>query len=337
MDNNNKNTSAPKLITLRSADKLPRGIICDKGFRILGTPLAFRGSPNPGLLFCSDLDMTVPRGTKRVLGTSLSMLALSAKRKKLDSIAVSYDRLFKLGNMDLRLLPSGMGAGAAMLEIVFKNKSILYTSGFRMAPSLSGEQAAPVPCDILLIDFPALPRKTPAPKTVRAQLLKWCKESQQNNIAAAILCGNHTSLFDTITVCKQLKCPIVAHRTVYNLLRDTGFQTTSTHQVSRLGKQWPTDGVVIMMHNHFDRSPFSQNTKIPKCYCGRADSAPEALPLFQLGAHEHIGGLVKFAKDCAAHTVAISPIGTEQTAEALKKANFKVVYSKTPQQLKLPL
>ncbi|MBN2340213.1 MAG: hypothetical protein JXX29_23120 [Deltaproteobacteria bacterium] len=318
---------------------MPRGIICDRGFKILGTPLAFKNAKNPGLLFYADLDMTIPRGTKRVIGTALVMNALNAKHRNIDAIAVGYDRMFKLGNMELKLLPSGMGPGTALLEIKFKNKSILYTAGLRSAKSLSGEQVQPVHSDILLVDYAVSEHKSPAPKTAKAELLKWIHSHRaaESGIAPALMCGNRTSVFEALAAVADLDEPVIAHRSVYNLLRDTGVPFLAKHAISRMERKWPIRGIVLLMHSTFAGGRYRTDHQIPRCFCGPHSLAPPDAMHIPFGEREHVRGLIKFAKQCNVHTVAISSIANEHTAAAFRKAGFDVFYSKIPEQLTLPL
>lgn len=325
--------SSAKLISLRSPDKLPRSIIYDGGFKILGTPLAFKGAKNPGLLFYSDMDMPIPRGTRRIIGTSEAMNTLATRKRKIDAIAVGYERMFKLGRMDLRLLPSGMGPGSSLLQISVRDTTILYCSGVQRAKSLSGLQADTPKCDIILLDFDIPTSRPPASKTSKSNLQKWIQSNNQPQRAAAVCCASANALFEAHAALATDAKTIVAHHGAYQLLKNT----SQFHNIRRLGASWPKDGIVLGLYKSFEKMRFATHDDIPKCYCGPTQDSPTDMPVFRFGEPEHMAGLLDFSRSCNAHTVAISPRGKKQTALAFKKAGFTVYFSPKPTQLKLPL
>ncbi|MBN2714268.1 MAG: hypothetical protein JXX14_00355 [Deltaproteobacteria bacterium] len=336
MNQKNNTLQTDTVISVRSADRMPRSIVFDGGFKILGTPLAFKGCRHPGLLFISELNMKIPPGTRRVIGSETAIGAMGHRKKRLDTIAVSWDRLFKLGKMDLRLLPSGMGPGASLLEIKYRDRIILYCSGLRTAQPLSGAPLPVTACDILLLDFNIATFKSPAPRTLKPQFLTWQK-AHSNNFATAVLCDTAPSVFDVLHTVEDTAMPVLAHSTIYNLLRETAIAENKKLTVRRLGKQWPTTGLVISGSRAFFKSAHAKNAGIPVCICGPKESSPDNLNAFPFGVSEHLAGLVQFAKKCGAGTVAISPTGGETAADAFIKAGFDVHYSRAPRQLKLPL
>ena len=329
-------SAAGNVISLRSADKMPRSIIFEGGFRILGTPLAFKGCRNPGLLFVSEIDMKIPAGTKRIIGTEVAVGGPGRRLKRLDAIGVSYDRLFKLGKMDLRLQPSGMGPGASMLEIKYNNKKIVYCSGLRTAVPLSGYSVSSNKCDILLFDFEITSQKNPAPRTLKSQLLAW-HNVHSENMTAVYACDSATAAFDVVDSFADAAQMLYAQSTVYNLLRSAAISTHKKLTVKKLGKNWPASGAVLTNSRAFPLPRFPEASIASACFCGNENLAPRGLPVFPMGMPEHLAGLIQFARKCGAHTVAISPAGGESAAAAFKKAGFDVVYSRVPHQLKLPL
>ncbi|MBN2530866.1 MAG: hypothetical protein JXR76_31055 [Deltaproteobacteria bacterium] len=328
-----------RVISIRSADRLPRSIVFDRGFKIIGTPLAFRGSRNPGLLFFSDLNMKVPAGTKRLIGTNTVVGSLGSRMQRMDAIAVSYDRSFKLGKMDLRLLPSGMGPGASLLEITYNNRRIIYSSGLRTTTPLMGESIPEIKCEILLIDFEMPETKPPAPRTIKPRLIEWYNTnvSKVSNISPVVLCDSAPALFDAFAVFSEIPDALFAHSSSYNILRHTSMQTNHSHRIKRLSREWPKSGVVFGTSQWFYRSAHHKNEAILRCYCGPDVRIPIDTSAFRLGEPEHVGGLVQFAKKCGARTVALSPSAGDVCAAAFRKAGFDVYFSRIPKQLKLPL
>ena len=114
-----------ELMQPRAIDRWPRGIACDGGFKLLGTPLGFKGSNHPGLLFYSSIDETVPLQGQRILATPFAAAAIGASARGLDALVLDYERKVRLGRMDIRLLSSGLGPGSALLEIGFQERRIL--------------------------------------------------------------------------------------------------------------------------------------------------------------------------------------------------------------------
>ena len=317
---------------MRGADRLPRGIVCDGGFKLLGTPLAFSGAKSPGLLFYSHLDQPLPRSTKRIIGTSFLMSAVRARKHQMDMLAVDYDRLFRLGRMDLRLLPAGLGPGSAMLEIRFEGRKILYCGGLRVAKPLSGEAVAAPRCDLLLLDASPTLGRLVAPRTVRREFLEWVAARERRQVASAVVCDSRAAVYDVVSSVGRLPVPVHAHRSTYEMLRDTGYLGVGPDHILRLERSWPTGGLVLFSR----RAWTSMREKVPGdvCFIGAPRNGEVS---FGFGLGEGPRGLLAFARSTGATAVALGPRCGEAVAEVFQRAGFNAISSKRPVQLPLAL
>ncbi len=333
MDENRHIGETKELIDIQAVDRLPRGVICDGGFKLTGTPLAFVGARNPGLLFCAHLDQAVPLNAPRLIGTGLVMAALRSGRRHVDTLAVDYDRPFRLGRMDLRLLPAGWGPGSAMLEIRVQGRTIVFCGGLRVSQPLSGEPSVNVHCDLLLLDAVSRPERTMAPRTVKKQFVRWVME-QQSAIAVAVVCDCRTALYDVVSILSELPVPVHAHRSAYEMLRDTGALVSGSGAILRQESLWPASGVVLFLRHAFQVSRFRTRADVRVC---RAGAVGDDSDQFAFCAPESAREYVAFARRTGASAIMLGPGCSPDMVEAFARSSLPVHRCHQPVQLPLGL
>jgi hypothetical protein len=302
----------------------------------MGTPLAFAGVKKPDLLFCSHMDQRLPRNTRRVLGSSLMLQALNPGRKDMDVLAIDYNRVLTFGRMDLRLLPAGLSPGAAMLEINYNNATIIYCNALELAHPVAGEKAADVKCDMLLLDTPVSQIKSPAPSTVKRQFLKWVDSLDRSAGAAAVICARRSDVFNITASLSNNKIQVYAHRTVFEMLRNTGYLAVGGGDVSKLGSKWPAEGLVLLPQKAWNSTQKWKSIVSGVCAAGEGCTGGGIDAEFIFAEARTEKELVAFAKSTGTEIVALGSGFTPSNAAVFKKAGFKVYYSRKPIQLPLP-
>lgn len=326
-----------ELIEPRANDRLPRGIACEGGFRLLGTPLGFRGSAHPGLLFYSGLDDPPPGGGQRLLATPFAAAAIDAAGRDMDVLALDYERTVRLGRMDIRLLPSGLGPGSALLEVSFRDRRILYCGAVRAGAPLLGPAAAETACDLLLLDAaPAAPRGV-APRTAAHRLEAAIRAALAEGGVAEIACGTRSAALEAASVAGQIDAPLVAHRPIFEMLRRVERFGLSFPNLRRLEQDWPRAGMVLRGEHSPAPAPGKGDpvraVRVGPAF-GGGGSAGQSI---RLAEGEGRRGLVAFALGTGAGQIAVGPACDAETAAALERSGAAVCRVSRPTQIPLPL
>jgi hypothetical protein len=325
-----------ELMQPRPIDRWPRGIACDGGFRLLGTPLGFAGSTHPGLLFYSGVDDAVPLQGQRILATPFAAAAIGAALRGLDALVLDYERKVRLGRMDIRLLSSGLGPGSAALEIGFQERRILYCGAVRTATPLLGLPANPASCDLLLLDVaPAAPRGI-APRTAARRLDAAVRGALAEGAVAAVACGSRTAAIEAAHVLGQIDAPLLACRPIFEMLRRVEKFGLACPKLRRLEQTWPSSGAVLH-YAHLLPASIRGATSTRVIHVGPMTAGSPSAAAVRLGEGADRPELVEFALRTGADHVALGPRCDAQTAAMLEKAGAHVYRVHDPTQIPLPL
>ncbi|MBW2278199.1 MAG: hypothetical protein JRF63_11945 [Deltaproteobacteria bacterium] len=322
------------LISPAAIDRWPRGVSCEGGFRLLGTPLGFTGSSNPGLLFIANVDDPAPRINQRILATPFAAAAIGSEKRDLDALTLGFGRKIRLGRMDISLVPAGLDPGSAQLEIGFKDRRIVYCGGVRLKAPLFAPQIEITPCDLLLLDsVPAEPRPG-SPKRVAAKLGSWISAQLDAGRGPSVVCGSGGAALDVAWTLSRLDVPTRACRPLFEMIRRVERYGLPFPHLRRLEQSFPGSGVLL----HLDRLWPSGRRRGPVAYAGPGREQPTwADVAFRLGESEDRPGLVAYVKETGASKVALGPRCDETTATMLANAGVSVHRVGHPTQIPLPL
>ncbi|MCU0664175.1 MAG: hypothetical protein MUC50_17835 [Myxococcota bacterium] len=322
-----------------ASDRWPRGISYDGGFRILGTPLGFGKARDAGLMFLPHADAPIPRRGSRVLTTPVCAAAIDASRRGLDALTLGYDRRIRLGRMDLRLVPAGLGPGSAMLEVSFKDRTILYCGGLRTGRPLSAPAVENQSCDLVLLDIPTAEPKPPSPQRTADRLFTWVASTLAKTQVAIVACGTMAAALEVLWVLREGCLDVRAHRPVFECSRRLSTQGLAMPPLHRLDRSWPGTGVVLYMADAWKRAPLRET--VPRgsvAFAGSGRAVPAFASIsFRLGEPEDRPGLVSFVLSTGARQVALGPKADPILSDALAKAGIEVFRVSSPTQMALPL
>jgi hypothetical protein len=326
------------LIAPAAIDRWPRGVSCEGGFRLLGTPLGFHGSLRPGLLFLSSTDDRVPRNDQRVITTPFTAAAVGAEERDLDALTLGFGRKIRLGRMDISLQPAGLDPGAAQLEIGFKDRHIVYCGGIRLTAPLLAPAAEVARCDLLLLDVePAEPRPT-SPRRSGKKLAEWLAAELDRRRRPAVVCGSRSAALDTAFALSRLGAPVRACRPLFEMLRRVEHLGLSVPDLCRLEQSWPEAGVTLHYASLWPRATKSRAYKGPVAYVGPGRAKPKwAKASFRLGEGEDRPGLISYVKQTGTSKVALGPRCDQATAAMLARAGVTVYRVDRPTQIPLPI
>jgi len=289
--------SRGSLISPAAIDRWPRGVSCEGGFKLLGTPLGFSGSSRPGLLFVASADDPIPRGDQRILATPFAAAAVATQDRDLDALTLGFGRKIRLGRMDIRLLPAGLDPGSSQLEIGFRDRRIIFCGGVRLTAPLFAPPAETAPCDLLLLDVaPAEPRP-PSPKRTAKALARWISEKSADGRPCAVVCGSRGAALDAARVATGLDAPLRASRPLFEMLRRLEHLGLHAPRLRRLEQSWPAEGIVLHLAELWPRTAAARSFRGRVAYAGPGRAAPDwSDAAFRLGEGEDRPGLVSYVK-----------------------------------------
>jgi hypothetical protein len=326
-----------KIIRPAAIDRWPRGIACESSFRILGTPIGFGNARGASLRFLAHVDEPVPQRNSRILTSPFLARAVDAEQRGLDALTLGYDRKIRLGRLDIRLLPSGYGPGAAQLEVSFKDRKIVFSRGVRLTEPLFSPPVEFSKCDLLLLDISPADSKPPSPRRISAQIRDWVAEVRSLNRFPVLLAGSFSAALDTAWTLRQLDIEVRACRSIYEMLQRTEEYGCSMPGLRRLEQQWPNKGVMLHFSHLWPESRLSKEKPTSTAYVGPGRASPKwAEVSFRLGESEDRPGLVSYVRQMGSPQVALGPQCDEATAKLLGKAGVTVYRIPAPTQMPLP-
>jgi hypothetical protein len=307
-----------------AVDGLPRGIAYEEGFRILGTPIGSGGAKKAGLQFISHVDEPLPRWCKSVLTTPFIAQAIGSDKRGVDALMLNYNRRIRLGKLDIRLFPAGLGPGSAQLEVAYEDRRIVFSGGARLSSSLGFSSIEFSKCDLLLLDAePAQPRP-PSSKRVAERLKRWIKDTILNGRIPVLCFGSRGAVFDTAWSLRHFDSRIYAYRPIYEMLRRVEGVGFTLNHLRRLQQRLPPKGIVFQFARLWPKSKFGGN-HIRVAYVGPGGTVPPwASEAFRLGESEDRSGLVSYVAKMQPSQVALGPRCDEATSKMLCKAGFRV-------------
>lgn len=316
---------------------MPRGIACDGGFRILGTPIGFGGTRGAGLKFLSHIDEPTPNRGSRVLVTPFTAAAIGVQKRGLDALTLGYNRKIRLGRMDIRLFPAGLGFGSAQFEVSFKDRRIVFSAGVRMSQPLACPPLEFPTCDLLLLDAePAEPRP-PSPRRVSMQIKQWVFERISAGQVPVLCAGSLAAALDAAWTLKLLDTKFRATRPLFEMLRRVETAGFSIPHLTRLEQQLPTSSVVLHVAHLWPESRLFREESTTAAYIGPGRNKPKwSKVAFRLGEGEDRPGLISYVKKMGAHQVALGPRCDRATGDMLQKAGIDIYRIQHPKQMPLP-
>ncbi len=318
-------------------DSWPRGIAYDGGFRLLSTPLGFEQSRGASLRFVAGLDGPLPSRGSRVLISPLVAAAIDAENRGFDALHLGYNRKIRLGRMDIRMLPSGMGPGASQIQIDFENRSIVYTEGIRLSSALASDSVEIPNCDVLLIGGAPAEPKPPSPRTVAAKLKTWIGDVANRGRLPVLCVDSKSAAVDAASVLRDSDVEVRLQRGLFEMFKRIESAGYATARILRLEQSLPETGVVM---HHSDLWPTSsfRHARVSVAYLGRGREKPGfADASFRFGETEDRPGWVAYARKTGAKEVALGPGYGANMQKLLVKAGLKVYRWRPPTQMALKL
>ncbi len=325
------------LIPRKTLDGWPRGIGFDNGFHLIGTPLGSGLARKAALLFIPHQNCSLPRRGTRILITPVLAAAIGAKERGLDALALGYDRRIRLGRLDIRLLPAGLGPGTSQLEVSFKNRKIVFCGGVRLSRPLIGSAARVEPCDLLVLDTEPAEPKPPSTRRVSAKLVEWVVAMRTGGQVPVLVCASPGAAVEAAWALRDAESELRCCRPVFEMLRRLSHQIQGIPLCRRLEQQWPSQGMVLHLVRLWTGSRWAGERDHPTAYVGPGRSTPPwADAAFRLGEGEDRPGLVSYVKQLGARQVALGMPGDGAFTKLLEKADVRVFQVHQPTQVPLP-
>lgn len=316
-----------------SIPRLPSGVTWEGGFRLLGTPIGFSPSKGAALSFISHVDEVLPRAGARVLLSPPTAAAIGAEQRRLDTLSLGFDRSIRLGRMEIRIFPAGLGPGSAQLMVAYRGRRILFTSGFRTAKPLAAPDIAYPECDLLLIDIEPADPKPPAPSRVASQLWDWARQAGAVDGISLIVCGNRAAALEVAWILRDYPEPVRVSRGLYDMFSRMARIGYSVVPTRRLETRWPRRGIVIHGSTGWLEKVVPRRT----VYAGPGRAVPAwASEGFRLGESEDRPGILAYVQRIGAREVAIGPRCDAGLEKLLLKGGIRPYRVSHPIQIPLP-
>ncbi len=282
---------------------------------------------------------TTPRRGSRVLVSPVVSAAINAMGRGYDVLTLGYDRMIRLGRMDVRLVPAGLGPGSAQIEISLRGRKILFTSGIRLAQPIASQPSVEIPqCDVLLIDATPSTQRPLSPRRVSRQLREWVLTTSATHQTAVLCAGSRAAAIDIAWLLRDIDIEVRAHRSFFEMLRRIGKLGYTLPRLRRLEGVWPTSGIVLHRFERWPGSRLAASGRAPVAVVGPGiERPPWADAVFRIGEVEDRSGWVAYAKQTGARQVALGPGCDDAMAQRLSKSGVAVYRVPPSWQMQLPL
>jgi len=272
-----------------------------------------------------------------VLATHAVSAAVGARERGLDTLNLEFGRRIRLGRMDIRLLPAGRGPGAALLEVVLRDRRIAYCCGVRLGAPFLGSRVEIPRCDLLLLDVAPADSRPPSARGTGRQLAAWAASALPAG-PAVIACAGLTAAMEAARSLMDAGLTVRAFRPFYEMLHRLeghGFPLSGLH---RLEEELPAGEVVLHSAAVWPTTRLACSSGATVGHAGQGRSCPAwASRTFRLGEGEDRPGLVEFVRETGASEVALGPGCGEETAAAIRKIGARVYRAPRSTQIPLPL
>jgi putative mRNA 3-end processing factor len=315
------------------------------GLHVSGTPLWLDARRKSELSFVSHAHSDHIARHERVIATAATLRIMEHRLGPLPSkLPVPYHRPFKLGDLDVELLPAGHVLGSAQIRVTRPDgHRIVYSGDIGFEPSSTAEPASIVDCDTLVLEATfGMPRfRFPPKEKVLAEIETWARKALQRGVRPVLYAYSLGKGQEIIHQLVQRGLKVCAH--------------PSIHDVSQLY----TELGVAMNVRRYDGEfhdgevgvfpPFGKSAALkathPKTtavltgwalepWAARRYGADAAFPLSD---HADFPALVRYAKESGAREVITHHGFARELAQALNKEGVFARAATQAVQMELPL
>lgn len=160
----------------RSAEARAAGAVWRDGVHLVGTPVWCDARRRRDVCFASAYGRVARAGHGQLIATPETVAMVAAEGA--GHLGVPLRRRFSLGTLQLELLPSGYGLGAAALRVELEGRTSLYAGAVctRSAGLAEPGEVRTADCVVVAAPYGAPSHVFPAPSHVAAELVTWTAE-----------------------------------------------------------------------------------------------------------------------------------------------------------------
>lgn len=233
------------------AGRLPGGSFQDfehaGGIHLSESILWCDANRRSGLNFLSSANAGEIGKHRRFLCTEATSVLAARGKGKLDVLVAPYGKIFKVGELELQLEPSGHMLGGAQLVIRREGRVVVYAGDLSVRPSATAVTGAPVPCDVLAVPATYAGRGLRFPP--RAEVLESLRtfvtatlENRQNPLLLASPLDVGPEL---AVVLGRAGFKLKVHRQIVDILKTYAQLGVHAPTIKRLGKTMMRGDVLI--------------------------------------------------------------------------------------------
>ncbi len=186
-----------------------------------GTPLWLDARRKSELSFVSHAHSDHIARHERVIATAATLRIMEHRLGPLASkLPVPYHRPFKLGDLDVELLPAGHVLGSAQIRVTRADgHRVVYTGDIGFEPSATAEPAAVAECDTLVLESTfGLPRFRFPPKLrVIDEIDAWARKALSRGVRPILYAYSLGKGQEIIHHLAARGLPIIAHPSIHDI------------------------------------------------------------------------------------------------------------------------
>jgi len=292
-----------------------------------------------GFSFISNAHVNPPPG--RILATSTTFKLMSRRVPESDRLTATFEQPFKLGPLELTLVPAGTIPGSAQLLINVKGTRILYASGVQTSVPLAAERIRIPKADLLILgqkDMP--PAQLVSPRRTAERAAAWAIETSSAGFTPVFITQplGLAQALARVLVEKGIRPRV--HRHIYEVAGVYEKYGIRVEGVRRLDAK-PDGWDAVILPRDLGNSPVWKSLGRTRTALVGPYTDPvrvgEFDDVFRMSNGVDRRGLVKYVAATGCRRVALSPVYADSFAKALARRSIEVYHFREPSQLSLRL
>lgn len=191
------------------------------GLHVTGTPLWLDARRKSELSFVSHAHSDHIARHERVIATAATLRIMEHRLGPLPSkLPAPYHRPFKLGELEVELLPAGHVLGSAQLRVTRADgHRIVYTGDIGFEPSSTAEPASVARCDTLVLESTfGMPRfRFPPKEKVIDEIEQWAKRALSRGVRPILYAYSLGKGQEIIHQLHARGLPVCAHPSIHDV------------------------------------------------------------------------------------------------------------------------
>jgi putative mRNA 3-end processing factor len=315
------------------------------GLHVTGTPLWLDARRRSELSFVSHAHTDHIAKHERVIATAATLRIMEHRLGPLAAtLPVPYHRPFKLGDLDVELLPAGHVLGSAQIRLTRPDgHRVAYTGDIGLEPSATAEPASVAECDTLVLESTfGLPRfRFPPKEKVVEEIAAWAKRALSRGVRPVLYAYSLGKGQEIIHQLLARGMAVCAHPSIYDvsqLYGELGVKMSvrrfdGTFEAEEVGVFPPFGRSQALKQTHPKTTAVLTGWAL-ESWAARRYGADVAFPLSD---HADFPALLRYAKESRAREIITHHGFARELAKALTEQGLFARAVTQAVQMELPL